>query len=497
MELIWNEINAVRLAAMGSEQTELEGTLPPPQGRSVAEILDYSAEVGVDSCRAEDGKLSIGGRITARLIAVDEAGDRYAFTSESSFSHTVADGAIEAGMSASVSARLAELSVRRATDGRILLSAAVDMDYSVTTTSPLRVLSGVAGVSDMEIKTETLEHTRKVELGSSMLHLSEELSESGAETVLSHGVVLSVRDTAFENGGVTVGGIAEISIIAKSSESEPVQITRSIPFRENVATDGSADEVFASAELRSSSVRALGTEFSLISVDADIELRVFALRRGRLTLPLDAFSPSINFSCIKRDIELISCLGGADSAHTVRENLTVPEGLSDIFSAVSAQALPILTSKSVHGGEARFEGILMTRLIYRAASGRLYAFNEDVPFSVRTGAPSDASGADIRLGCTASVTGGSARSAQITYNIAVCAEFFGTSRIDTAVGLAEKSADEAGEGIPSGLIVHTAAEGDSVFDIAKQFRIPSARILELNPQLKDGLRGGDKVLLIV
>ena len=87
--------------------------------------------------------------------------------------------------------------------------------------------------------------------------------------------------------------------------------------------------------------------------------------------------------------------------------------------------------------------------------------------------------------------------AQITYNIAVCAEFFGTARIDTAVGLAEKSADEAGEGIPSGLIVHTAAEGDSVFDIAKQFRIPSARILELNPQLKDGLRGGDKVLLIV
>ena len=53
MELIWNEINAVRLAAMGSEQTELEGTLPPPQGRSVAEILDYSAEVGVDSCRAD------------------------------------------------------------------------------------------------------------------------------------------------------------------------------------------------------------------------------------------------------------------------------------------------------------------------------------------------------------------------------------------------------------------------------------------------------------
>ena len=85
MELIWNEINAVRLAARGSEQTELEGTLPPPQGRSVAEILDYSADVGIDSCRAEAGRLAIGGRITAKLIAADEAGEKYAFNSESSF----------------------------------------------------------------------------------------------------------------------------------------------------------------------------------------------------------------------------------------------------------------------------------------------------------------------------------------------------------------------------------------------------------------------------
>lgn len=497
MELIWNEINAVRLIGCGTEQTELEGTLPPPQGRNIAEILDYTAETGIDSCRLEGGKLNIGGRITAKLIVTDDAGDRYAFASESPFTHTVEDEAIEEGMTASAVSRLSELSVRRATDGRILLSAAVDMDYSVTTTAPLRVLSGVAGVADMEIKTTCFEHSRRVELGSSMLHISEELSESGADSVLWHSMVLSVRDTAFENGGVTVGGIAEISLITKSSDGELVQITRSLPFRENVATDGSADEVFALAELRSSSVRALGTEFSLISVDADIELRVFAVRRGTLTMPLDAFSPSINFACVRRKTALISSLGGADSAHTLRENLTVPEGLPDIFSAVSAEALPIVTSQSVQSGEAVVEGILTTRLIYRSASGRLSAFNEDIPFTLRTGAPQNASSARTSVCCTASVTGGSARSAQITYNIAVSAEFSCTDEVEAVIGLAERSADEAQEAIPSGLIVHTVDEGDGVFDIAKRFRIPSARIIELNPNLNGGVRGGDRVLLIV
>lgn len=497
MELIWNEINAVRLICRGSEQTELEGALPPPQGRSVAEILDYTAQTELESCKCEAGRLSLGGRITADLIVSDENGDRYAFSSESPFAHSVSDEAIEPGMLASAHAMIAALSVRRATDGRIMLSAAVDMEYSVTTAAPLRVLSGVAGVSDMEIKTSTQDFCRRVELGSGMLHLSEELSESGADQVLSHGVTLSVRDTAFESGGVTVSGIAEVSIIAKTAEGEPVQITRSLPFRENVATDGTADEVFAAAELRSSGVRALGTEFSLISVDADIELRVFALRRGKITLPLDAFSPSINFSCLRRKTALLSALGGADSAHTLRENLTVPEGLSDIFSTVSARALPILTNKSVDRGEMSLEGVLMTRLIYRSASGRLYAFNEDVPFSIRTAAPQDAQSAEIRLGCTASVTGGSSRSAQITYNIAVRSEFFSIAEAEAVVGLAEKSADEAAEPIPSGLIVHTAAEGDGVFDIARRFRIPSSRIIELNPSLADGVKAGDKVLLVV
>ena len=199
----------------------------------------------------------------------------------------------------------------------------------------------------------------------------------------------------------------------------------------------------------------------------------------------------------QRKTALISSLGGADSTHTLRENLTVPEGLPDIFSAVSAEALPIVTSQSVRSGEAVIEGILTTRLIYRSASGRLSAFNEDIPFTLRTGAPQNASSARTSIGCTASVTGGSARSSQISYNIAVSTEFSCTDEVEAVIGLAENSTDDAQYTIPSGLIVHTVDDGDGVFDIAKRFRIPSARILELNPHLKDGVRGGDKVLLVV
>ena len=69
--------------------------------------------------------------------------------------------------------------------------------------------------------------------------------------------------------------------------------------------------------------------------------------------------------------------------------------------------------------------------------------------------------------------------------------------MSAVVGLAERSAEDAQEPVPSGLVIHTAEEGATVFDIAKRFRIPSARLIELNPSLSGGVRGGDKVLLLV
>ena len=105
MELIWNEINALELILRETAQAEIEGAVPPPDGRSVRETPDYSAAVTIDSCRVEAGRLNIDGRITAELIAMDDGGDLYSFISESAFTHTLSNEALEAGMLADVKYR--------------------------------------------------------------------------------------------------------------------------------------------------------------------------------------------------------------------------------------------------------------------------------------------------------------------------------------------------------------------------------------------------------
>lgn len=503
MELIWNEINALSLVLRRTEQVRIEGEVPPPAGRTAAELIDYGAEAAVQSCRIDAGGLTVEGSIIAKLAAMDEAGELFAFTSESAFSHRLEDPAIEAGSIASVLPSLTLLSVRRAPDGRLLLSAAIDLDCLVTAAGSIKTLGGVSGVPDLELRTGEAVLSRRREIGSASVQLREEFSSGGAEAVLTSSCSLTVRETAFENGGVTVSGTAAVSALLRCEDGSLTQFVRSIPFRESVLTDGAADEVFASAELKSFALRALGTEFSVVTVDAEIALSVFTAAPERLILPLDAFSPAINFSCIRRETALLSCLGGTDASHTLRESVTVPEGMADILSPVSASARAIVTGCSFENGRMQVEGLLPTRLIYRSASGRLEAFSEDVPFALEL-APKGADRAAfarLRSGCTCSVSGGGGRAAQLTYLVDFSAELYSVHNASVVAGLAEQNAETAREAaLPegfSGLVLHAAAEGESVFDVAKRFRVPSAGIRALNPELPETLSDGEKVLIMI
>ena len=495
MELIWNEINAPRLILRSTEQTLPEGSIPPPEGKTVAELLDHTAEIVLDSCRTEAGRLNIEGRLIVKVLAADENGELFAFTSEAPITHSVPGEGIEPGMGCEVLPKLTLLDLRRAPDGRLMLSAAVDLDCAVISAAPLRTLSGVNGVADMEIKTSEPPLVLRKELGSALLRLSDELSCDGADTVIASFVQLSIRDTAFENGGVTVSGVAFVNALCRSADGELVQLNRSLPFRQNVETDGTADEVYASASLKSASVTALGTEFSLVALEAEADIRVFGLRPTAPRLPLDVFSPTMNFSCIKQKTSLLSVLGGANSQHSLRESVTVPDGMPDIFTAAYASCHPVVTDARIAGGELTVDGLLPTRLIYRSAGGTLFTFTEEVPFNLRLAAPAGAQIPLVSMNGSCTITGASGRNAQIAYSLDVHAEFWNPAENELIVGLAES--EEIAERPASGLVIYTVSEGETVFDIAKRFRLPTASVRELNPDLGETVSAGDKVLLIV
>lgn len=497
MELLWNDLSVLRLIHRSTEQVEVAGNIPPPGGCRAAELLDCSAEVEISNCKTETGKLNFEGRLCITIAAADETGDTFAFVGEIPFSHCTENADFAAGMLSNALPAVAVLDMRLAADGAAAFSANVNIDFIVTSAAPVRVLSGVSGVADMEIKSMQCRTARRVEIGSETIRFSEELSSEGADSVLSFSAQISVRDTAIENGGTSVSGIITLNALLKTSDGELMQLTRGVPFRESLSAAVGADEIYTVAELKNVSLRALGTEFSLLAFDADIDFRIFGIRRSVIDIPTDAYSPSLNFSCMYEKMTVANACGGSFAQHSLRENLSVPDGMADIFAALNAAARPIATNVSIEDSTMTVEGLLFTRIIYRSSSNRIYSFNDDVPFVLRMAAPSEANFAQLRLNASASISGGSGRTAQVSYNLDVSAEYFSESAVSAVAGVAETDNSNDADGKSTGIILCNACAGEDAFDIGKRFGVPSQRVRELNPDSAEPFKDGDKLLLFV
>lgn len=497
MELLWNDLGVLRLIYRGTEQVEIGGSIQPPAGCRAAELLDYSADVEILNCKTESGKLSFDGRLSVAVTAADESGDTFAFVGEAPFSHCAENEAFAVGMLPNAYPTVAALDMRLTAEGAAAFTANVNLDCTVTSAAPVRVLSGVSGAADTEFKTEQCKTARRVELGSETIRFSEELSSEGADSVLSFSAQVSVRDTAIESGGTSVSGIITLNALLKSADGELMQLVRGIPFRESLDAAGSAEEIYTVAELKNVSLRALGTEFSLLAFDADIDFRIFGIRRSAVEIPSDAYSPTLNFSCMYEKLAVLNACGGAFAQHSLRENLSVPDGMADIFTALNAAVRPAATSVTIADSTMTVEGLLFTRIIYRSSSNRIYSFSDDVPFVLRMAAPSEAEFAQLRLNASAGISGGSGRTAQVSYNLDVSAEFFSVSDISAVAGLAEAESSAEADDKPAGIILCSACEGEDAFDIGKRFGVSSRRVCELNPDSAEPFKDGDKLLLFV
>lgn len=493
MELLWNELNAQRLIYKGADQQEIAGTIPLPAGRQISKVLDYSAKVFIDNCKAEENKVELAGHIEAFILGADAQGELFSFNSDSDFTHCIEAENAEQGMLVNADAAVKTLSIQKNSADTLSFSLAADINCSVTSTASVKLLEGIRGITDIEMKTENLKNTRRVEIGSELIRLSEELTSEGADYVLEYSAAISIRDTAIENGNASVSGAVNINLLAQTADGELMQLVRSIPFRENIHLNAEADEIYASAELKNVNIRALGTEFSLIAFDADALFKIYGIKSAELNIPLDAYSPSLNFNCLTENIRIANALGGNCIQQSLRENISVPEGMANIFAPVFSAARPVITSISFANGEMNAAGLLMTRLVYKSGDGDIHSFIEEVPFEISMAAPKGAENANLNVTASAGVTGSGGAAAQISYNVDAFAEFFGETQLNAVAGIAECEPEAS----PVGIIVYNAHEGESVFDVAKKFRVPLKKIREMNKNAGDAFKEGDKILLLV
>ena len=284
-----------------------------------------------------------------------------------------------------------------------------------------------------------------------------------------------------------------VSAVTEGGGDRVSQLVRQVPFRERINVNAQGGEAFCQAELTSLYLHALGEDFALVSMEAEVAFTVYSLTNEELTLPVDAFSPSVGFGCLTERTAFISRLGSVSSQVTLKETVPLPDNLSEMAAPLFVSVRPIVTEAVPEAGGFSVNGLLTTSVTYESTSGRLVTFTEDVPFSSVIENAQNSNMPVVTASCIASAVGTGERSVQIQYTLLLNAELMDAEEDDVVIGLAEKEKPTP----VSGIVICFASSGDEAFDIAKRYSVSRESVRSLNPDVPEPYAEGERLLLIV
>lgn len=491
MELIWKEIDAERLTAELTAQIAIRGELPSPDGRVPQGEPCCAASVVIDAAEAAHGEVHVVGRIPVLVTCFDADGQAFAYESAASFEKTVDAPGAAPGMTARASAVIETMQAYASGNG-VRLEANAEIDVRVYSSVPMKVLGGVSGMDDLELKTERAATGRPVRVGGATVRMREELAADGVSEIVSCTGVISVREAVADQEGTAVGGVITVTAVCRGSDGRTGTLCRQAPFRERLSLDRPAAAPYCSAELKSLYLRSPGEGLGILVMEAEAEFTLWDAQSFEAELPTDAFSPTVGFDALTERTVLTQAMGRVSRQVSLREELALPPEASDPERVLCVNARPIVTDSVLDGGKLTVRGVVATQVVYQSTAGRVAAFTRDVPFETETEAPaSDA--AFVRAECAAYAEGFAERSLAVTYTLVLDAEFEARHPLPVLTGLAEHEKTESAGGV----LLCFASEGETAFDVAKRYSVPCAAVRRLNPEASEPYGEGERLILIV
>lgn len=477
MENEYCTIGAARMAGCTSAQAVVEGDIPIPSGRSAQAILLSMGEVTVTGSEVRDGLVVMEGRVRVQLVCSDAQG-QYGFSSGAAFRHTITAQEARSNMGARVFASLQSLEVRLSgPDNGISLTAVVDISLRLTDASGVKALSGIFGAPDLELLKRPLSCV-SASYEEHAVHTRDEADAGEIVEVLCCDAQAGLNDRA---GYGTLYVSALVRDASGSLRGESYEFTFEHDLQDAVSVR--VDSIYA---------RCMSEDFKTLVFEAQLTVTAVCASMLEHSVPTAAYSPCLPFEPVTERVCFLSYAGRLEECCTITESVALAPGLPAIHHAAYASCRAGVTSSGVSGGKLYIEGLLFTNMIYHTDTGAYFSTVEDVPFSLALPAP-EADTADLDVRCIACVKGSTADRIRVEYTLFVCAELWSMPACSVVTGI------EASEPapVPHGIIVYFALEGETLFEVGKRFRMPTARIREANPEAGDTLASGERLMLIV
>jgi len=502
-EILWEEIAMCQYLGDSLRQAVVEGEVALPGGlREETVILSAQAMAVVEKVTVQSGRADVDGKVIFHVLYTQGDPTRInTLEAAADFSQTIELPKARPGMNVPVSLTTEHVEAS-AQGGRLKLMAILKIYARLFGEEPMRMVGGLRPADGLMQKTETLQTCRTVALGQQDVLVRDECELSDVLQItdtLYATAAASVQDVMGGEERLTISGVIDLEVYHLSAmPSRPLVITRhSIPFEETLPLTGEeGDLLTADAVIRDVAVLSQeGQEEGQRTLRAEVLIGLTAqmTKRRDVCLLLDAYTTSGDLICPQmQPTRRVLAQRQVRTAESGKMTLLL-DGEPPARTPLTAHLRPIVTDVTRTGGKLTVEGMMEVCFLYMTddtAAPQSYCTEE--PF--RTAFACDLCQPDA---LTLQTTG--VEVSCVTSDRVEIKYILHLSSYDVALGEEPFVTDLSHQPAPaddSGILIYFSQPGESVWDIAKRYRVSCDSLRAMNPVL-DGAEAtdGQRVIL--
>lgn len=486
----------------GRARAVVEGNITLPGGlREAARLLAKGAAVSLQRVEPMQDRAGVSGRVTFHVLYTQGDPQRVqALEAAADFTHVMDLPGAASDCDCPVTAQVSQVEARLA-GGQALLKAVVTLDARAVAAEPVEVLTGLADAEGLQIAAGELTMRSTAAVGTDEALLREEFdlpAELHVTETLFATACVQVEEVTGGAGRAGVSGQVRLEAYhATDLPDQPLAVTRhAIPFTQPVELAGGEGELLtAEAVVRDVAVasqdsgeagRTLRAEVVLgLTAHAD-RMETLTILRDAYTTAGDALTLTTGEAAYRADDMTIR------AAESGKALLLLPEDTEKVKQVLCAFAVPTMETAHQTGARLTVEGTLAVTLVAMpAAGGEPVSITMEEPFR-QTFAAMPGEDDALRLSVTdvdAAVLTGDRVELRYVMHLDADSQRTGITPIITDAAAVPAGPEDGS------IVLYFIQPGETLWDVAKRYRVAAADILRLNPEITEDVQPGQGVVV--
>lgn len=491
----------------GSYNTEflVEGDIIVPENDpDILTILAVNPRGYIEEVFVTSGKVQFEGKLNLELIYISEKdGEIETIEKEVDYSHSIEDEAIDKRSRCLARVSVENIDYRLVNSRKVNVKAVVRIQSRLLVSDKREVVIGGEEALALQTlkKRAKLVHTVGQNTGEVFVKEKVKVGDEDRpiKKVIKKEVKVVPEEVKLSENKVIVQGKVQCRILYVSEENEVKSLDATLNYANFIDVLGTLSYMKANTYEDVINVDVTVTqdekgENRLVDVEVTLKVRVEVLEEEEREIPVDAYGIEKYVEPLKENIKVLGDIKSFSSQFMVKTEVELP---SVVRKVLEIFALPIVSDYALDGDKLILEGILNYTLLYVSEDGGIKGYRDEYPF--RTFVEIEGEVGEVLTEVSTAYVSyeiNSLKELEFKFAIDSCVEVLTEKEMTLIYDLKEIEMPR-GEEVPHSIIIYMVQKGESLWDIAKRYRVNVEDLITANDLKEDKVFEGEKLIIPV